>query len=83
MLQNEIIKSKQRRSNYDVNLLMGQGIWKQVVEKFPLLESFIKKLLKQLSQMVRKSSSLSELGIDLGNFSWSVSLCLNLMAHNT
>lgn len=43
LLQNEILKSKQRHSNYDVNLLMGQGIWKQVVEKFPLLESFTKK----------------------------------------
>lgn len=45
----EIFKRKPKHFNYHVNLLLGQGIWKQAVEKFPLLESFIKKLLIQLS----------------------------------
>lgn len=47
--KSEILKSKQNHFNYHVNLLLGQGIWKQAVEKFPLSESFIKKIITQLS----------------------------------
>lgn len=39
-----ILKRKLKHFNYHMNLLLGQGIWKQAIEKFPLLESFIKKL---------------------------------------